>query len=60
MTTMPPASKQAGEKWVGRSVPRREDLRLLTGRGRFIDDFELPLLKHAAILRSPYAHAEIG
>jgi 2-furoyl-CoA dehydrogenase large subunit len=46
-------------KWVGRSMKRREDLRLLTGRGTFMDDIRLPNMKHAAILRSPYPHAWI-
>ncbi len=46
--------------WVGRPVPRKEDAALLTGRARFIDDLApLPGLAHAAILRSPYPHAEI-
>lgn len=47
-------------KWVGSSYNRKEDLRLLTGRGRFMDDIRLPNTKHAAILRSPYAHAIIN
>ena len=46
--------------WVGKSVPRREDEPLLTGRGRFIDDLEpVAGLRHAAILRSPHPHARI-
>ncbi len=46
--------------WVGRSLPRVEDATLLTGRGRFIDDLGVPPgTLHAAILRSPHAHAEI-
>ncbi|MAF50208.1 MAG: carbon monoxide dehydrogenase [Rhodospirillaceae bacterium] len=51
---------QAAEGWVGRAVPRKEDQALLTGQARFIDDLEpITGLKHAAILRSPYAHAKI-
>ncbi len=46
-------------KWVGKAMKRKEDLRLLTGRGRFMDDIRLPNMKHAAILRSPYPHAWI-
>lgn len=46
-------------QWVGSSVKRREDRRLLTGTGRFIDDLSLPNLYHAAILRSPFAHARV-
>ena len=46
--------------WVGRSIPRFEDGALLTGRGRFIDDLGAPPgTLHAAILRSPHAHAVI-
>jgi carbon-monoxide dehydrogenase large subunit len=36
-----------------------EDPRLLTGRGRFLDDVSLPGLLHAAFARSPHAHAEL-
>ncbi|MBV8592453.1 MAG: molybdopterin-dependent oxidoreductase [Acetobacteraceae bacterium] len=51
---------EAETKWVGRSVERVEDAALLTGRGRFIDDLGVkPGTLHAAILRSPHAHAEI-
>ena len=46
-------------KWVGKGMKRKEDLRLLTGRGRFMDDIRLPNMKYAAILRSPYPHAWI-
>ena len=45
--------------FVGRSIPRREDHRLLTGRGQFIADLELPHMLHAAFVRSPLAHAHI-
>jgi carbon-monoxide dehydrogenase large subunit len=45
--------------WVGQRLPRFEDPRLLTGRGRFTDDIDLPGLLHAAIVRSPVAHGEL-
>jgi len=45
--------------WVGQPLKRKEDPRLLTGRGQFIDDLALPHLHHLAILRSPHAHARI-
>jgi 2-furoyl-CoA dehydrogenase large subunit len=46
--------------WIGKSVPRVEDGRLLTGRGTFIDDHPpVANLCHAAIVRSPHAHARI-
>ena len=44
---------------IGLSVKRREDRRLLTGRGRYVDDVRLPHLCHAVIVRSPHAHARI-
>jgi aerobic carbon-monoxide dehydrogenase large subunit len=44
---------------LGQAVPRTEDPRLLTGRGRYTDDFALLRLAHAYVLRSPYAHARI-
>ncbi|ARQ03195.1 carbon monoxide dehydrogenase [Pseudorhodoplanes sinuspersici] len=46
--------------WCGQSVERVEDAALLTGRGRFVDDLGVrPGTLHAAILRSPHAHATI-
>src|SRR6202790_1659705 len=54
------ASTQPGSAWVGRSIPRVEDAALLTGRGRFIADLGVrPGTLHAAMLRSPHAHADI-
>ncbi len=43
----------------GQSVPRNEDPRLLTGRGRFADDMNLPGQAWLAIARSPHAHAAV-
>ncbi len=40
-------------------IRRREDPRLITGRASYTDDIKLPGMLHAAILRSPYAHANI-
>jgi len=45
--------------FVGRSLPRREDRRLLTGRGQFIADLDLPHMAHAVFIRSPVPHARI-
>ena len=45
--------------FVGRSISRREDQRLLTGRGQFIADLKLPQMLHAAFVRSPLAHGRI-
>ncbi len=44
---------------IGKSAPRREDARLLTGRGRYADDFSLPGQAFACLVRSPHAHAAI-
>ena len=45
--------------YIGAPVARKEDLRFLTGRARYVDDVKLPGMLHAAILRSPHAHARI-
>ena len=44
----------------GTSVRRKEDPRLLTGRGKYAADFRLPGMLHAAVVRSPHAHARLG
>ncbi|HTN80332.1 MAG TPA: xanthine dehydrogenase family protein molybdopterin-binding subunit [Acidimicrobiales bacterium] len=44
-------------RFVGESVPRSEDRRILTGSGRYVDDIHLPGMLHAAFVRSPVAHA---
>src|SRR5262249_683598 len=45
--------------YVGQEVPSLTNTRLVAGRGQFVDDIQLPGMTHAAILRSPYAHARI-
>ena len=45
--------------YIGQSVKRFEDHRLLTGQGAFLDDLQLPDMLHAAVLRSPHAHARL-
>ena len=44
---------------IGTRMLRKEDPRFLVGRGRFVDDITLPNMAHAAVLRSPHAHARI-
>ncbi len=44
----------------GSGIKRREDPRLITGAGNFVDDIKLVGLTYAAVLRSPYAHATIA
>ena len=46
-------------KYVGDRLLRKEDPRLVQGRGRYVGDVVLPGMLHAAILRSPHAHARI-
>lgn len=50
----------AAESWIGRPVLRREDERLLRGRGRFIDTVVLPDTAHMVLVRSPLAHARVN
>ncbi len=45
--------------WVGKSIRRKEDNRLLRGRGYFTDDEPGAGMLHLFILRSPYSHARI-
>jgi carbon-monoxide dehydrogenase large subunit len=45
---------------IGHRVRRKEDDRLIRGKGTFIDDMKLPGMLHMAILRSPFAHAKIN
>src|SRR5438552_490389 len=44
---------------IGQPVSRKEDLRFLTGRGRFVADLDLPRQGYAVFLFSPHAHARI-
>jgi aerobic carbon-monoxide dehydrogenase large subunit len=45
--------------YVGKAIPREEDLRLLQGRGRYTDDVNALNQAHAYVFRSPFAHADI-
>jgi aerobic carbon-monoxide dehydrogenase large subunit len=45
--------------FIGRSVPRLEDLPLVTGQGRFAGDISFPHQVHMRVVRSPYAHGRI-
>jgi carbon-monoxide dehydrogenase large subunit len=45
---------------IGESPRRREDLRLLTGRGRYVEDLTRPGLCHLGVVRSLHAHARLG
>jgi carbon-monoxide dehydrogenase large subunit len=45
--------------YVGQALKRKEDPRMITGRGRYTEDINLPGMLHAVVVRSPEAHAEI-
>jgi len=59
---MPKKSKSQAEapRWVGRSLTRKEEPRLVRGQGKFIDDFKLPGMVYMKLVRSPYGHARVG
>ena len=46
--------------YIGRTVPRPNAAKLVTGKGRYVDDITLPRMAHVAFLRCPHAHARIG
>ena len=54
-----PNSSLGATRWIGQRVPRKEDPRLLTGRGQFVDDVTLPGTLHVAFARSPIARGRI-
>ena len=47
-------------KYIGESVKRVEDPRFIQGQGKYVANLKLPNLAHAAIKRSPHAHAKIN
>ncbi len=53
------AAKGKIKQNVGKAMPRVEDERLVKGVATYVDDMKLSGLLHAAVLRSPYAHAKI-
>lgn len=46
-------------RFVGAKIPRVEDRRILSGRGKYVDDLIFPNMLHASFVRSPFAHARI-
>lgn len=51
---------EAAAGWIGTGLRRREDKRLVTGKGRYIADIRLPGMLELAVFRSDHAHARIG
>ncbi len=54
-----PTQHTARSGGIGASLPRTEDRRLVTGQGRYANDFLPDNVSHAAVVRSPHAHARI-
>ena len=54
-----PKTNERKSDWVGQSVPRKEENRLLRGRGKFTDDIKAGDMLYLRFVRSPYAHARI-
>jgi carbon-monoxide dehydrogenase large subunit len=59
MNEHPSSVVRPASSGIGQPVRRKEDLRLVTGGGRYGDDFVLPRMVHAVFVRSPHAHARI-
>ena len=52
-------NQPSNPSYIGAPIPRREDVRFVTGKGQYLDDVRLSGTLHAAILRSPHAHAHV-
>ena len=52
-------AEETSGKWVGQALRRKEDPRMITGRGRYVDDMVVPGMLYMAVVRSPEAHAKI-
>src|ERR1700680_3866629 len=61
-TRVPPggAEAMAITTMIGAKIHRREDPRLVSGEGRYIDDFSRPGTLSPAVIRSPHAHAGLN
>ncbi|HET7259373.1 MAG TPA: hypothetical protein VFI75_06610, partial [Candidatus Acidoferrum sp.] len=46
-------------KWVGQPIRRKEETRLVSGKGIFVDDEKMPGMLHLKFVRSSYAHANV-
>jgi len=55
----PAAAAVPAKNWVGKPLARKEENRLVRGRGKFIDDLQFRGMLHLQLVRSPYAHARI-
>ena len=46
--------------YIGKSMKRVEDPRFIQGKGKYVANLQIPGMLHAAIVRSPHAHATIN
>src|SRR5271165_6258795 len=58
-TTSAAAIDSKDFRFIGKPIVRKEDARLVTGKGRYTDDFRLERQTYAAMVRSPHPHARI-
>src|SRR6185503_4489974 len=59
-TTVAPVPVELEVGFAGKSIPRKEDGRLVQGEGVFVDDVKRHGMAYVHFVRSPYAHAEIS
>ena len=59
MTTVTEETTTLQKGFVGQSIPRKEDRRLVQGQGQFFDDVRRHGMGYVHFVRSPYAHARI-
>lgn len=64
MSSLPPTkvhekAKELTFRWVGKPIKRKEDLRFVTGNGRFVDDIKFDNALYVSFARSRIAHARI-
>jgi CO/xanthine dehydrogenase Mo-binding subunit len=53
-------AREVVAKWVGQPIRRKEENRLVSGKGIFVDDEKMPGMLHIRFVRSSYAHAKIA
>ena len=57
---MTQVAEPEAQRYVGGGLKRKEDPKLVTGQGRYVDDITLPGMLYLAFARSPVAHANIA
>src|SRR5207244_12387333 len=58
MSTHKQTLPSAQPPWVGQPLQRKEEMRLVRGKGKFVDDMQLRDMLYLQFVRSPYAHSE--